>query len=111
MVCLLGLGLLIPASQLSATELSTSKIFHKAADGGPGLDIWVEGDAYLFCSSDQSSGALTRVRMADRNKTIVLDVPLSGYYSSTDISNLPAGMYYVKVFTQYTSLTEVVFVQ
>lgn len=110
MVCLLGLGLLIPASHVSATELSTSKVLHKAADGGPGLDIWIEGDA-LLCGSDESSGELTKLKIADRNKVVVFDAHLSGYYTSTDISNLPSGMYYVKVFTEYTSLTEVVFVE
>lgn len=90
-VCLLGMGLLLPATTITAKEIISKRIF----------DVWMEGDV-LIATSDATTGALVNLKVWNSSKQMVLQQGISGYYSEVDLSSLPTG-YYTAVVTSASS--------
>lgn len=94
-VCLLGMGLLLPATTITAKEFIIKRT----------VDVYVEGDV-VGITSDVNSGSLTQVKIYNSNKVKVIDESCSGYEHEVDISSLPSGLYSVVVYTTLTSYSE-----
>ena len=91
-VCLLGMGLLLPSTTITAKE------FSKRESAKRFVDVWLEG-ATLQATSDAQSGTLVRMKIFNTAKQLVLNETLSGYEDAVDVSGLPNGFYSVQVFT------------
>lgn len=97
-VCLLGMGLLLPISNITAKELIVKRT----------IDVYVEEDN-IAITSDANSGSLTLVKVFNSNKVKVIEESCSGYYHSVDASSLPSGLYSVVVYTTLTTYSENVY--
>ena len=95
-VCLLGMGLLLPSTN------STANGFSKRI-----VDVYIEGMA-LRCTSDVNTGGITLVEIFNSSNVKVrqqtYDIP--GYSVSVNISILGSGSYTAKVTTTLTTYTE-----
>lgn len=94
-VCLLGMGLLLPISNITAKELIIKRT----------IDVTVDDDV-IEITSDVTSGTLTLVRVYNSNKVKVIEESCSGYSHFTGISGLPSGLYSVVVNTSLTVYSE-----
>lgn len=105
-VCLLGIGLLLPNNQIAARNSSITKTHFKA---GPDVSIFIEDDA-LLANSSPSAGTITRIRIFNQQNVKVLDQPIApSFTTALDISDLPVGVYTIKVSTTNTLYTEVTY--
>lgn len=97
LVCLLGMGLLLPAINNTAKGFFIHRV----------LDVFIE-DHNLQVSAESDDGALVHINIRKTsNNDLVLSQDLSGYYASVDISGLAAGTYSAKVFSTTKNYTEV----
>ena len=87
-VCLLGMGLLLPSTTITAKEFFVKRI----------VNCYLEGNV-LIATSSGSSGTLTDMKIFDTGKHKVLEQALSGTEDAVDVSGLAAGYYSVQVFT------------
>ncbi len=94
-VCLLGMGLLLPVQQLTAMGFSFQRI----------VDVFME-DAILIASSESETGTLKSVTIKDSEQQVVLQEDISGYYDTVDLSSLRPGSYTAYVTTTLTSYSE-----
>lgn len=94
-VCLLGMGLLLPVQQLTANSFSFKRI----------VDVFMEADI-LIVSSESETGTLKTVTIKDRDQQTVLQEDVSGYYDTVDLSSLDPGSYTAYVTTTLTSYSE-----
>jgi len=99
-VCLLGMGLLLPATNLTAKEFSKKEVFKKRI-----VDCFLEGDI-LIVTSDANTGTLSNVKIWSGGKQLVLQQSVSGYEDEVDLSSLPSGYYSAQVFTSLTVYSE-----
>ncbi len=97
-VCLLGMGLLLPITNITAKEVIIKRT----------LDISVEED-WVVITSDANSGTLTTVKIYNSNKVKVLEESCSGYYHAVDVSGFSSGMYSVVAYTTLTTYSENVY--
>lgn len=102
-VCLLGMGLLLPATKSTAKEFSRKEISKRI------VDVMIEGDV-IELTSDAGSGTLVNCKIWDMGKHLVLQQYVSGYADAVDVSDLTAGWYSVQVFTTGTTYSENVYV-
>ena len=98
-VCLLGMGLLLPATNNAAKGFSKKEISKRI------VDCYLEGDA-LSITSDEGTGTLVTVKIWDTGKHLKLQESISGYADAVDVSGLTAGNYSVQVFTSLTVYSE-----
>lgn len=94
-VCLLGMGLLLPITNITAKEVIVKRT----------LDVFLEEDN-IAITSDANSGSLTLVKVYNSNKVKVIEESCSGYYHAVDASSLPSGLYSVVVYTTLTTYSE-----
>ncbi|MES2619545.1 MAG: hypothetical protein V4615_01750 [Bacteroidota bacterium] len=95
-VCLLGMGLLLPVKKITAKEFFTKRI----------VDVWMEG-AVLRATSDDNTGGITLIQIFDLNGNLVKQKTYSPNFSCyIGITELPGGFYVAKVTTTLTSYTE-----
>ncbi len=95
-VCLLGMGLLLPVNKITAKEFFTKRV----------VDVWMEGAA-LRATSDDNTGGITLIQIFDLNSNLVKQKTYSPNYScSIGTSELQAGFYVAKITTTLTSYTE-----
>ena len=92
-VCLLGLGMLLPSTTVTAKESVKHRI----------VDIGLEGYV-LTANSEKEDGTidLIEVRKLPDGKLMASE-GCNDYTCSVDISGLPSGSYVVKVFATYTT--------
>lgn len=103
-VCLLGIGLLLPSTTITAKEFPSKEISKKRI-----VDIWMEGDA-AHITSDASTGTLVTCKIWDPGKHLVLQESISGYADDVDVSGLSSGYYSIQVFTTLTVYSENVYI-
>lgn len=95
-VCLLGMGLLLPQNKVTAKEFYTKRI----------VDVWIEG-AVLTANSDAYTGGITEVQIYNSSDQKVLAQSCGGGYScQVSLSGLPGGTYRAKVTTTLTTYNE-----
>lgn len=94
-VCLLGMGLLLPSTTITANNFFINRI----------IDVLLEGD-WVEITSDAGTGTLTNVIIYNSQEQKVLAEALSGYTDGVDVGGLPGGSYKVRVYTTLTSYTE-----
>lgn len=94
-VCLLGMGLLLPVQQLTANGFSFKRI----------VDVFMEANI-LIASSDSGTGTLVSVTIKNGNNQTVLQEDVSGYYDTVDLSSLSPGNYTAYVTTTLTGYRE-----
>lgn len=109
-VCLLGLGVLLPSTTITAkgnlaNSANASANAHKRI-----VDVTIEVGV-LFASSDVTTGQLKSVKLVNNQNKIVLKESCSGYSYATDVSDLPSGFYTSTVVTGAITHNEVVFIQ
>ncbi len=99
-VCLLGMGLLLPYNKITAKEFSEKEISKRI------VDIMLEGNV-LIASSDASTGTINEVKIYNSSKQKVVDQTCyGGYVCDVDVSGLPSGFYTAQVFTTMTVYSE-----
>lgn len=94
-VCLLGMGLLLPVTNITAKEVIVKRT----------IDVYSEEDI-IAITSDVNSGSLTLVKVYNSSKVKVIEETCSGYYHEINASSLPSGMYSVVVYTTLTTYSE-----
>src|SRR4051812_18490689 len=94
-VCLLGMGLLLPYNKITAKEFFTKRI----------VDVYKDGWA-LHATSDDHTGNITTVRIFNGSGAKVLQQSCSGYSCTVSLVGLPAGDYTAQVTTSMTVYTE-----
>ncbi len=99
-VCLLGIGLLLPSANTTAKEFFVKRI----------VDVTIEG-YWLLASSDESTGNIIRVKVYKQsNQELVIDQKCSsGYTCMVDMSGQHSGYYIVQVITTLTSYSEIIY--
>ena len=105
-VCLLGMGLLLPTTTITAKHFSTSSSAARHAIGLRAAErnhqrivsVTVEGDI-LFISSDATTGTLIWAKIYDEGKTLKQQGYVTGYSDVMDVSSLTSGNYSVTVHT------------
>lgn len=97
-VCLLGIGLLLPLTNITAKESIAKRV----------VDVVLE-DEVISITSEANTGTLTTVKIYNSSKVKVIEEACSGYYHGTDVSALPSGLYSVVVFTTLTTYSENVY--
>lgn len=95
-VCLLGMGLLLPATELTAKEFLSKRI----------VDVTIEDD-WIGITSDAGTGTLVEVEIYNNRNQKVFGESLSGYSDGADISSLSNGTYVATVTTSLTTYNEV----
>ena len=98
-VCLLGMGLLLPVQQLTANGFLIKRI----------VDVYIESHV-LGITSDSNTGTLASVKIKNADNQTVWEEGLSGYSDSVDLSRLNIGYYTAYVTTSLTTYTEVFYV-
>lgn len=94
-VCLLGMGLLLPVQQITANAFSLKRI----------VDVWIE-NAILIVTSDSGTGTLKTAKIKNADNQTVLEEDISGYYDNVDVSSLRPGTYTAYITTTLTTYTE-----
>ncbi len=97
LVCLMGLGMLLPSTTITAKESAKKRI----------VNVGIEG--YVLLSSSQTEDGpitLVEVKKLPDGKLMSTQSGDGSYSAQTDISWLPAGAYVVKVVTTNTSYTK-----
>jgi hypothetical protein len=94
-VCLLGMGLLLPSTTITAKEFIKQRT----------VDLWLESDI-LTITSDAGTGTLVQVNIYDSHEHKVLGQALSGYTSYVDVSSLPNGTYSAHVGATLSNYNE-----
>jgi hypothetical protein len=94
-VCLLGMGLLLPSANITAKEFFTKRI----------IDVWTDADA-LEVSSDANTGGILLVKIFEGPDLVMHQSFSGGYYYKMDVSSLGAGTYTARVFTNLTVYNE-----
>lgn len=94
-VCLLGMGLLLPVHQLTANGFSLKRI----------VDVYIES-YILVVTSDSETGTLVSVTIKNSANQTVLQEDVSGYSDAVDLSGLAPGNYGAYVTTTLTSYRE-----
>lgn len=95
--CLLGIGALLPTTEVKSSVIS----YYKK------VDIHVLGGV-LFATSQAGDGAISKleVRDAATNALLLMENSCGGYSCSLDISDLSSGTYVAKVYCANTTHTE-----
>ena len=109
-VCLLGLGVLLPSTTITAKGILTNKATAAANVHQRIVDVTIE-TGVLFASSDVVTGALKSVKLVNSANKTVLKETCSGYSYATDVSYLPSGFYTSTVVTGAIVHNEVVYIQ
>lgn len=94
---LLSLGMLLPATSITAKEIAKHRT----------INIGIEG--YVLLSTSQTEDGpitLVEVRKLTDGKLMSSQTGDGSYAAQTDISWMPAGTYVVKVVTTHTSFTK-----
>lgn len=94
-VCLLGMGLLLPSTNITAKEFIVKRV----------IDLFLESDV-LTITSDAGTGTLVHVNIYDNHEHKVLGQDLSGYSDYVDLSSLPNGNYSAHVTSTLSNYTE-----
>ncbi len=96
LVCLLGLGMLLPSTTITAKESVKQRIINVNIEG------WV-----LFGTSQTEDGPISvmEVRKMPDGK-LMASKPGDGYSCTLDISDLPSGTYVVTVVAAYRTYTK-----
>lgn len=101
-MCLLGMGLLLPSTNITAKEFFITKSVKRT------IDVWLE-DQVGIATSDATTGTLVSMKVFDSQKHKVLETALSGYYDDVDLGYLPAGNYSIQIVTSLTTYSENVY--
>lgn len=94
-VCLLGIGMLLPSQ-----EVKSSEPYRRI------VDVHIDFPA-LIADSDTEDGTISKIeiyKVSTGEK--VRQTFCSGYSCSINLSGLPAGNYNAKVICQYTTYTQ-----
>lgn len=102
-VCLLGMGLLLPSTTVTAKEFSHKESAKRI------IDVMLEGHV-LLATSDATTGTLVSCYIWNGSKSLVLQQSLSGYSDDVDVSGLSSGWYTVQIFTTLTGYSENVYI-
>jgi len=86
-VCLLGIGMLLPTLKTTAKE-NLKKI----------IDISLEEDV-LLASSSSEDGVISKIIITDKSRQTVATQTCGGYYCEVYVGNLPAGNYTAQIHT------------
>jgi len=97
MVCLIGMGLLLPTAKVKS---STDHLFSNKRI----VDVYKEGMT-LLASSDASTGTLEKVEVFQGTE-LKKTRSCSGYSCSVSLSGLSAGNYVARVTTSLTTYEE-----
>lgn len=98
MVCLLGIGLLLPESK--ANSSGVKYFFNRIVDCNlQGYDLLV--------TSDTEDGSINKVEIYNSStQQLEMTEYSSGYSCSVDVGDLEKGEYEAKVYCTYTTYTE-----
>lgn len=91
-VCLLGIGMLLPTLKTTAKE-NLKKI----------IEISLEEDV-LLASSSSEDGVISKIIITDKSRQTVASQTCGGYYCQVYVGNLPAGNYTAQVFTSRSGI-------
>lgn len=94
-VCLLGMGLLLPSTTITAKEFSAKRI----------VDIFMEDD-WLQATSDGYTGSIVKVEVFNSSEQKVLGESCRGFSCEVYIGGLPSGSYTAWVTTSLTTYSE-----
>jgi hypothetical protein len=86
-VCLLGIGMLLPTLKTTAKE-NLKKI----------IEISLEEDV-LLASSSSEDGVISKIIITDKSRQTVASQTCGGYYCQVYVGNLPAGSYTAQIHT------------
>lgn len=103
-VCLLGMGLLLPCNKTTAKGFFKKEVFSKRI-----VDCYLDGDI-LAITSDPGTGTLVTCKIWSPTKQLVLLESISGYEDAVDVSSLHSGWYSVQVFTTSTIESENIYI-
>ena len=96
LVCLLGLGMLLPTNNVSAAKEHA----HIRKIG-----VMIDGNV-LIASSDRTDGPISMLEVkALPDGKLWASQSCNDYTCSTDVSNLPTGLYVAQVYTAYGKCT------
>ncbi len=98
-VCLLGMGLLLPATKTTAKENTINKQLKRA------IEVWSE-TGICIAASDVNTGTLCTMKIINSSKVKVLEESISGYYDEVDVSGLSSGYYTVQIITSLTTYSQ-----
>jgi hypothetical protein len=91
-VCLLGMGLLLPSANITAKEFFIKRV----------VDVYKDG-LVLQASSDSNTGGITMIRLYDSSNVKVAQQSYESVYScSISLAHLASGGYHAQVTTTLT---------
>jgi hypothetical protein len=91
-VCLLGIGMLLPALQTTARE-EVKKIVNCTLE-----------DEVLLANSSGEDGTITKVIVTNTARQIVASQECGGYFCDVYLGDLPAGSYSAQIHTSRTGV-------
>jgi|ERR1043165_1042490 hypothetical protein len=93
LLSLLGLGMLMPTTTISAKEITKSAVAIKKV-----IDVGIEGSALIAHSGTEDGPIMNMVVKTVPGGKLMGQSSCGGYYCSMDISGLPCGNYVAQLY-------------